>query len=72
MAMGDLEELGGKYLSRMSFISIDNQGNPSAFSNFEEATYIYLTDEMDEPVIEKRNFVPTHSSWSRVSGFGKL
>jgi beta-aspartyl-peptidase (threonine type) len=65
MAMEDLDELGGKYLGRMSFIALDKGGQPGAFSNFDEATFIYMTDEMDDPVKEKRAFVETHSTWDR-------
>lgn len=65
MAMEDLDELGGKYLSRMSFIALDKGGQPGAFSNYEESTYIYMTDEMDDLVKEKRVFVETHSAWDR-------
>jgi L-asparaginase / beta-aspartyl-peptidase len=65
MAMRDLDELGGKYLSRMSFIALDRNGKPAAFSNSDTANYIYMTGEMKEPVTEKRTFVPTHMCWDR-------
>ncbi|MCJ7626410.1 MAG: isoaspartyl peptidase/L-asparaginase, partial [Anaerolineaceae bacterium] len=65
MAMDDLDELGGKYLSRMSIIALDKEGQPGAFSNYEESTYIYMSDEMDDHVEEKRVFVETHSAWDR-------
>ncbi len=63
MAMQDLDDLGGGYLSRMNIIALDRNGNPAAFSNYEGATYIYVTDEMSEPRQESRLIVPTHTSW---------
>jgi L-asparaginase / beta-aspartyl-peptidase len=65
MAMQDLDELGGKYSSRMSFIAIDRNGKPGAFSNSQESKFIYMTHEMDEPVEEKRMYIPTHMCWER-------
>ena len=62
-AMQDLDELGGKYVSRMSIIGLDKDGNPGAFSNNKDATYVYMTDEMEEPLEEPRTFVETHSVW---------
>lgn len=63
MAMTDLDELGGKYLSRMSIIALDRNGKPGAFSNNKEGTYIYMTDEMDNPVTQLRTYVPTKMRW---------
>jgi len=63
MAMADLDELGGNYISRMSIIAMDRKGNPMAFSNSEEAKFIYMMDEMEEPVEEPRLFVATHMNW---------
>ena len=65
MAMQDLDELGGKYLSRMSIIALDATGKPAAFSNFEEANFIYMTDEMEEPVEKPRTYVKTHMTWEK-------
>ena len=65
MAMLDLNELGGKYLSRMSIIALDKDGNPGAFSNAQDANYIYLSDEMDEPVQELRTYIPTRMTWEK-------
>ena len=62
-AMKDLDELGGKYVSRMNIIAMDKEGNPAAFSNIKEATYLYMTDEMEEPLEKPRLFVETHAVW---------
>jgi len=63
MAMLDLDELGGRYLSRMNIIALDRSGKPAAFTNAEDATYIYMTGEMDEPIQKPRTYVHTHTSW---------
>jgi beta-aspartyl-peptidase (threonine type) len=65
MAMLDLDELGGRYLSRMNIIALDRYGNPGAFSNMEDAAYIYMTEDMDEPVQKPRTFVKTHTTWEK-------
>jgi len=62
-AMEDLNELGGKYLSRMNIIALDRTGKPAAFSNNPEATFLYMTDDMLEPQEQKRLYVPTHTRW---------
>lgn len=64
MAMMDLDELGGKYLSRMNIIALDRYGKPAAFSNEKDAAFIYMTDEMDEPVEKPRTYVETHITWN--------
>jgi len=43
-AMEDLDDLGGRYLGRMSFIAMDHEGCHAGFSNVEDNTYIYQTD----------------------------
>lgn len=62
-AMEDLDDLGGQYLSRMSFVALDAEGNPGGFSNGKETTYIYQTDDMAEPSIVPRTYVPTRETW---------
>jgi beta-aspartyl-peptidase (threonine type) len=64
-AMADLDELGGNYLDRMSLIAMSAEGQPVAFSNLEDATYIYMTDEMHDPVKQPRTYIPTHCVWGR-------
>ena len=64
MAMMDLDELGGRYLSRMNIIALDRYGKPAAFTNMEGASYLYMTDELDEPVEKPRIFIETHTTWT--------
>lgn len=63
-AMEDLNALGGRYLSAMSFIAIDRDGHHAGFSNIEDRTYVVLTDEMDEPIEVPRAFVQTNRRWT--------
>jgi hypothetical protein len=65
LAMQDLDELGGKYLSRMNIIALDRNGTPAAFANSEDAKYIYMTGEMDEPVEKPRTYVKTRMTWEK-------
>ncbi len=65
MAMQDLDELGGRYLSRMNIIALDHTGKPAAFSNSDDAKFIYMTGEMDEPVQEARIYIPTRMGWKK-------
>lgn len=48
-AMKDLNDLGGRYISGMNFITMDREGHHAGFSSAENKSYIYLTDEMDDP-----------------------
>jgi beta-aspartyl-peptidase (threonine type) len=65
MAMQDLDELGGKYLSSMSLIALDKNGNPIGFSNSEGKDYIYMTGEMENFVTEPRIYFPTRKIWEK-------
>jgi L-asparaginase / beta-aspartyl-peptidase len=62
-AMNDLNDLGGNYLSDMNIIAIDRSGNPAGFTNTEGATFTYMTEEMVEPAVNPRVFVPTNKRW---------
>ena len=62
-AMHDLDDLGGRYLSVMSFIAVDREGRHAGFSNTDDATYLLLTDTMAEPEERKRIYVPTKRQW---------
>jgi len=62
-AMEDLNGLGGRYLSRMSFIAMDRRGRHAGFSSAEGRTYIYMTDDMDEPEAGQRTYVRTKEQW---------
>jgi beta-aspartyl-peptidase (threonine type) len=64
-AMQDLNDLGGHYLSRLSFITMDCTGQHAGFSNAEEETYIYMTSEMNEPQEASRVYVQTKTRWER-------
>ena len=62
-AMEDLNDLGGRYLSRMNFIILDKNGRHAGFSNAKSRTYIYLRDDMTEPDEVLRTYVPTRERW---------
>ena len=64
-AMIDLNDLGGRYLSRMSFIAVDRDGRHAGFSNAVGSTYIYMADGMDEPEEAQRTYVRTKEQWGR-------
>ena len=61
--MTDLNDLGGRYLSRMSFIAMDSAGRPAGFSNAENQTYLYMTPDMAEPEEAPRIYIPTKKNW---------
>jgi beta-aspartyl-peptidase (threonine type) len=62
-AMLDLNDLGGRYLSRMNFIALDAQGRPAGFSTERGQSYIYMTAEMETPVKVERSHVAVRKSW---------
>ena len=64
-AMEDLNDLGGRYLSRMSLIALDQDGHHAGFSSAEDGSYIYVTDGMDEPEEVQRTYVRTKEHWGR-------
>jgi len=47
-AMEDLHDLTAPYLGKMNIVALDKHGRHAAFSNREDRTYIYMTEEMDE------------------------
>lgn len=57
-AMEDLHALAAPYLGEMNIITLDKDGHHAAFSNREERTYIYMTEEMEEPEELRRVLVP--------------
>jgi beta-aspartyl-peptidase (threonine type) len=57
-AMEDLHPLASPYLGAMNIVALDKDGRHAAFSNREERTYVYMTDEMDEPEELPRVLVP--------------
>lgn len=62
-AMRDLLDLGGPYSSEMNIVALDRDGNPAAFSSNAEKTYIYMTNDMEEPVEAPRTFVDLPERW---------
>jgi len=57
-AMTDLKSLGGPWTSRMNIIALDRDGTPSAASNNDDATFIYMREDMDDYVEAPRLYVP--------------
>ena len=62
-AMADLNDLGGRFLSRMSIVALDKDGKPAGFSSNPESTYIYQTAVMPEFAELPRTYVPIESRW---------
>jgi beta-aspartyl-peptidase (threonine type) len=62
-AMDDLNALGGRFLSAMSFVVIGRDGRHAGFSSIEDRTYIYMTEDLDEPVEVPRTHFPTKRFW---------
>jgi beta-aspartyl-peptidase (threonine type) len=67
-AMEDLNTLGGDYLGGMHFIVLDREGRHAGFSSAEDRTYIFLTDDGDEPVEVSRTYIPTRRRWGDRKG----
>jgi beta-aspartyl-peptidase (threonine type) len=62
-AMEDLRDLGGRYLSGMSFIALDRHGQPMGFSNIPDRSFIYLAEGMEQPAKVARVTVETERRW---------
>jgi L-asparaginase / beta-aspartyl-peptidase len=62
-AMKDLNDLGGNYLSGMNIVALDKNGNPAGFTNTHGATFIYMKENMTEPVEAPRTLVETRKKW---------
>ncbi len=65
-AMEDLNDLGGSYLSDMSFVALDATGRHAGFSNVKGKTYVYMTEDMDEPVEIERVYIHTTRHWDKA------
>jgi L-asparaginase / beta-aspartyl-peptidase len=65
MAMLDLNDLGGDFLSRMSFILMDGNGRHAAFTSGAAATYCVMTSDMPEPAQIPRLSVSIRQVWKR-------
>jgi beta-aspartyl-peptidase (threonine type) len=64
-AMEDLNDLGGRYQSRMNLLVMDREGRHAGFSSAEAKSYIYITEGMDEPQEWPRHYVPVEERWIR-------
>jgi len=62
-AMNDLNDLGGNYLSDMNIVALDHCGNVAGFTNMDDGTFLYMTEDMDNPSELKRTVVPTRKCW---------
>lgn len=63
-AMDDLNDLGGRFLSRMRILALDKDGNHAGFSSLDEnVTYIYQTAVMPEFAEIPRTYIPIKSRW---------
>ncbi len=56
-AMNDLEDLVDEYFGGMNIVALDRHGEPAAFSDNPNATFVYMTGDMDEPVEKPRTYV---------------
>ena len=57
-AMEDLHDLAAPYQGGMNIVALDKDGRHAAFSNRQDRTYIYMTEEMEEPEELPRVLVP--------------
>jgi beta-aspartyl-peptidase (threonine type) len=71
-AMQDLNDLGGRYHSFMSFVTLDRDGRHAGFSNAEDQTYVYQTGDLDELVEAPRLYIPTKGRWEEGHMFKSL
>jgi hypothetical protein len=56
--MEDLHALAEPYQGVLNIVALDKNGRHAAFSNREKRTYVYMTEEMDEPEELPRIVVP--------------
>jgi len=57
--------LGDSPVVGAGFIAMDRGGLHAGFSSAEGRTYIYMTDDMDEPEEGQRTYVRTKEQWGR-------
>ena len=73
-AMEDLRDLGGPYVSRMSLIALDRDGNhagytshrPGTTSHHRVGTYIFQKTDMAQHETVERTFVEIPERWERL------
>ena len=57
-AMGDLKGLGMSKHRQMRVLSMDREGRHAGFSTEKEKTYLFMTDQMQEPQEVARAYIP--------------
>lgn len=62
-AMADLNDLGGRFISRMNIVALDKDGKPAGFTSQAGRTYIYQTAEMDSYIETERTYVNVPVRW---------
>ncbi|MCK5923410.1 MAG: isoaspartyl peptidase/L-asparaginase, partial [Methylococcales bacterium] len=65
-AMRDLNDLGGRFISRMNLIALDKEGNHIGCTSVKGYTYIYQTTDMAEHVEVERTYVEIVERWDRI------
>ena len=64
-AMEDLNDLGGRFISRMNLVVLDKDGNPGGFTSHQDGTYIYQTADMDTYAEPNRTYVNIPARWDQ-------
>ena len=57
-AMRDLRDLGLPWPGRMSLLALDREGQHLAASTHPGVSYLYMTEEMSEPMVGTREHIP--------------
>ena len=65
-AMQDLRDLGGRFISGMSIIAMDRDGNPAGFSSIRDQTCITMTDASPEIEVLPRTLVEIPMRWEAI------
>ena len=63
MAMEDLKDLGGDYISVMNIVAMDKDGNHAAFSSQEGRSYVYIEEGMTEAIEKERTLIDIPPRW---------
>jgi beta-aspartyl-peptidase (threonine type) len=63
LATQDLNDLGGRYRSRLNIVALDQSGQHAGFSTDAGGTYVYMDGEMDEPAEVHRVHIPVSKRW---------
>jgi beta-aspartyl-peptidase (threonine type) len=62
-AVHDLDDLGGRYRSRMNIVVLNRAGQHAGFSTDPGGNYLFMGDAMDEPVTVPRAHIPIAKRW---------